>query len=433
MASTISPMFVRRAVTMVLIVVALAASCSSGVRGQQAQDRAGQVASVDVAGPEAATSERSGAEAGEVAEPASPEPVSPEPVTATREPVQTPDATSTPEPTQTPQATATPAPTAATEPTETPDATATAEPTQTPEPTATAEPTPLPTARPHPDPDKTQVPTTYDGAIRALRTASGVVLTVRSEGPPYEVVTPCYALATVSEGRPVEGPIDVLIDPGHGGDETGAVSHNGIREADLNLDVAEALRDRLLDAGYSVLMTRYADYQMAIQARTELATTVQPRIFLSIHHNGGYPDPVDQPGTEIFVQQGSEESRRLGGILFEEVQEEFGDLDINWMGTDALGVSWRANEWGPDLYGILRRSQGVVTVLTEAMYMTEIEEAEFLATDEAIEREADALMRGIDRYLNTDHPGSGYIDGLVFYGRLGTGGGTEGCIDPALD
>ncbi len=258
------------------------------------------------------------------------------------------------------------------------------------------------------------------------------MLTVTTEGPPWEVVTPCFNTTTIETGLALAGPVDVLIDPGHGGEESGAVAPNGLREADVNLLVAEALRSRLLDQGYSVLMTRYSDHRMAIQARTALASALEPRLFISIHHNGGFPDPVDQPGTEVFVQFGDPESRRLGGLLWEEMQDEFADLDIPWVGTDALGVSWRQNESGTDLYGILRRTPELVTVLTEAMYMTTEAEAAFLATDEGVAREAEALTRGIVRWFDTQDPGSGHIDGLIFRGDLGTGGGTDGCVDPIL-
>ncbi len=301
-------------------------------------------------------------------------------------------------------------------------------------PAPTAEPTPeptvpAPTAEPTPTPEPT-AESTPPADVRAVRSETGVMLTVRSEGPPWDVVTPCYNIATISEGLALTGPVDVLIDPGHGGEETGAVGPNGLREADVNLLVAEALRLRLLDAGYSVLLTRYSDHRMAIQARTDLAKALEPRVFISIHHNGGFPDPVDQPGTEVFVQYGDDESRRLGGLLWEEMQAEFDDLDIPWVGTDALGVSWRQNESGTDLYGILRRTPDLVTVLTEAMYMTTAAEAEFLATEQGVEREADALFRGLVRWFDTASDGSGHIDGLVFRGDLGTGGGTEGCVDP---
>lgn len=309
-----------------------------------------------------------------------------------------------------------------------PAATSTPEPTATPELTAT----PVPTATVAPVPTEVPTPTATPTAVVqpvAIRAANGAMLTVQGDGPPWLAVTPCFERTSVSEGLVVVGPVDVLIDPGHGGEETGAVGFNGLREADLNLKVAEALRERLMDAGYRVLMTRYSDERVAIQARAELANALQPRIFMSIHHNGGFPSPVNQPGTEIFVQELSEPGRRLGGLLFEEIQDEFRDEPIDWVGTDALGVSWRRNQEGTDLYGVLRRTPDLVSVLTEAMYLTADDEASFLATDEAVEREADALFRGIVRWFDTDDAGTGYIDGLIFRGDLGNGGGTEDCVD----
>lgn len=336
----------------------------------------------------------------------------------------------TPAPTSTPTSAATPEPSR--EPTSTVGARDSSE-----SPAPDLEPTPSVAAGTSddatPSPDRTVGPSGDGGEVRALRTEQGVMLTVRSAGPPFEVVTPCFKIATVEQGLPIEGPVDVLIDPGHGGEETGAVAPNGLVEADVNLRVAEVLRDLLADRGYRVLLTRYSDHRMAIQARTELANALEPRVFVSIHHNGGFPEAVDGPGTEVFVPRDNAEARRLGGVLFEELRAEFAEDPIEWVGTEALGVSWRVNAGGTDLYGVLRRTPGLVSVLTEAMYMTNDAEADLLANPATIRREAAALARGIERWFDTDDGGTGFIDGLVFRGRLGTGGGTEGCVDLPFD
>lgn len=360
----------------------------------------------------------------------------------TATPTLVPTPTAVPSPTEVPPTAVppTPAPTATAEP-------ATPTPTETPSPTAIPEPSPVPatavpTAAPSPEPpptpeapkpEKTLPPTNYDGDLLALRTDSGVMLTVRSVGPNYEVVTPCFNLAQVQRGQPVAGPVDVLIDPGHGGSETGAVGPNGLVEADLNLFVAQLLNDRLTERGYVVQQTRYSDHYVAIQSRAELANALSPRVFVSLHHNGGYPSPSDVPGTEVFVQQGDDAARRLGGLVFEEIQAEFADLDVAWVATDALGVSWRVNRSGTDLYGVLRRTPDLVSVLIEPMYLINAPEAELLAQPAIVAREADAMTRAIERFFSTDDPGSGFIDGLYFLGDLGPGGGTDGCVDPVLD
>lgn len=315
--------------------------------------------------------------------------------------------------------------------------------TPTPRPTPTSVTTPTPTPSPTPTPttpadgqrvDLALPPSDYDGEVRAIATDSGLMLAVRGGAPgSWEVVTPCYQIATVSAGRQVTRGVDVLIDPGHGGDEPGAVGPNGLIEADVNLDVALLVRDELETLGYVVELTRSADHRVAIQSRTELANAVRPRVFVSIHHNGGFPEPFDLPGTEVFFPKDNDSSRRLGGLLFDELQNAFVDIDIDWVANDTRGVSWRINDRGSDLYGVLRRTPGLVSVLTEAMFITSAAEADLLADPEILALEADAIALALDRWFTTDDPGRGFIDGLEFLGDLGPGGGVDGCVDPPLE
>lgn len=359
-------------------------------------------------------------------------------------PTPEPEPTAVPEPTSTPEPepTVTSAPTAIPEPTSTPEPepTVTPAPTAVPDPTSTPEPAPeqaaAPTVTVTPAPVKQPLPPSgYTGDVLAIRTGSGLVLPVRAANPDgsYDIVTPCYNLASVSGGLPIRGPIDVLIDPGHGGEESGAVGPNGLKESTVNLQVAELLRAELIDRGYIVELTRYSDARVAIQSRTELANAMGPRVFMSIHHNGGYPEPLPVAGTEVFVQFDDPDGARLGGLVFEELEAAFADIEADWMGNEETrGVAWRMNDEGTDLYGILRRTPGLVTVLTEAMFISTPAEAELLAMPEILELEVDALAAALDRFFETDDPGSGFIDGIVFQGDLGNGGGTFGCTDPPL-
>lgn len=313
----------------------------------------------------------------------------------------------------------------------------TAEPTVVPEPTAEPEPTvtPEPTAIPDDDGDKPDLPPSdYRGEVRALRTENGVMLPIRdATANDYVVVTPCYNVASVAGGLPIGGGLDVLIDPGHGGDEPGAVGPNGLKESTVNLRVAELLRSELMARGYSVELTRYSDHRVAIQSRAELANALEPRVFMSIHHNGGFPEPFPVAGTEVFVQLNDPESSRLGGIVFEEIQAAFADIDAEWMGNEeTFGVAWRQNDEGTDLYGVLRRTPNLVSVLTEAMFISTAAEADLLAMPEILQIEALALADALDRWFDTDDVGSGFVDGVIFMGDLGNGGGTEGCVDPPL-
>ena len=78
----------------------------------------------------------------------------------------------------------------------------------------------------------------------------------------------------------------VVIDPGHGGHDAGAVSSIA-REKDLNLAVARRLRKMLERQGYRVVMTRDGDYFLSLQERVDIANRIPDSVFVSIHHNAG--------------------------------------------------------------------------------------------------------------------------------------------------
>ena len=79
--------------------------------------------------------------------------------------------------------------------------------------------------------------------------------------------------------------ITVVIDPGHGGSDTGAISPHGLYEKNANLLQAEAVRSELAARGYRVLMTREDDVALVLGERPRLAHTENADAFISIHHN----------------------------------------------------------------------------------------------------------------------------------------------------
>lgn len=76
----------------------------------------------------------------------------------------------------------------------------------------------------------------------------------------------------------------VVIDPGHGGHDAGAVSPYA-REKDCNLAVGLKLRDKLKKLGFKVVMTRDKDFFLTLRQRVEIANQVPDSIFVSVHHN----------------------------------------------------------------------------------------------------------------------------------------------------
>ena len=133
----------------------------------------------------------------------------------------------------------------------------------------------------------------------------------------------------------------------------------------------------------------------------------------------------------MFVDFGNPESRRLGGILFEELVDRLDDFEADWVGGWRNGVSARLNSDGADLYGIHRFTPDVVSVITEAGYLSNASEAELFADNDVQWAHGRALADGLIRWKTSSDTGSGFLDDFTDDSSSGTGGFT-GCQDPTL-
>ncbi len=89
----------------------------------------------------------------------------------------------------------------------------------------------------------------------------------------------------------------IVIDPGHGGVDPGAVGATGLKEKDVTLDLANRLRHRLSrDKKYSVLLTRNTDKRLTLKERVSFANRVQADLFISLHVNS-----MEQP-QKAFIE-----------------------------------------------------------------------------------------------------------------------------------
>lgn len=268
----------------------------------------------------------------------------------------------------------------------------------------------------------------------AVRAASGVLALWQTFEPDGHMIvsTPCDRRAAITASPVVRG-VDVLLDPGHGGLDPGAHAESGMTEAELNLDVALRVAARLRAAGRTVELTRDGDYFRTIADRARLAVAIMPKAFVSIHHNSGIDAPSRAGiGSEIYHQRTDTGSRRLGGLVYDELDRALRGFDVPWTRSGNFGVRSRDNGTGADFYGVLRGSAGVPAILIEGAYMSNVREAAVLATDEFRDAEALAVATAIVRWLTTDDEGSGYQRGFV---EPGTGGDTDltTCRDPDLD
>lgn len=134
-----------------------------------------------------------------------------------------------------------------------------------------------------------------------------------------------------------DGPL-VIIDPGHGGTDAGAIGASGSLEKDLNLAIAFELAERFREAGIPVLLTREADTlvlkegedvkgkrkQRDLYNRAELANRYPNATLISIHMNA-YP-VAKYRGLQVYYNQKSAESALLARRITDKVREELDPL-----------------------------------------------------------------------------------------------------------
>ena len=259
----------------------------------------------------------------------------------------------------------------------------------------------------------------------------GFALPVDSNDPfAWHIQTPCGNKATLASATPLTTPT-VILDPGHGGGETGAVGPNHLRESVVNLAVSQFARGALQANGVSVVLTRPGDDRVVLTTRSALVRKLRPAAFVSVHHNSSPDGPRTAPGTETYYQYRSPQSKRLAGLIYEEVFKALSAYQIPWVGQVDAGAKYRLNDQGGDYYHMLRETAGTPSALAELAFISDPPEADLLARTDVQKVEGDAVARGILRFLRTQDPGSGYVTPIPRTTPAG-GGGNEGCVDPPL-
>ncbi|MCI1272926.1 MAG: N-acetylmuramoyl-L-alanine amidase [Clostridiaceae bacterium] len=96
--------------------------------------------------------------------------------------------------------------------------------------------------------------------------------------------------------------INIVIDPGHGGNESGAIGCSGTKEKDINLQIAKRLKKALRHRGATVFMTRGEDVDMSLTDRVKFANDNNATIFISVHANSlsDTQDPNKHSGTSAY-------------------------------------------------------------------------------------------------------------------------------------
>jgi N-acetylmuramoyl-L-alanine amidase len=116
----------------------------------------------------------------------------------------------------------------------------------------------------------------------------------------------------------------ICLDPGHGGEDSGAVGPGGLHESDAALAISMYVRRGLLDQGDDVICTRDADDFVSLTGRCELANAQGADQFISIHCNA-FTDP-DVEGYEVWTSRGVTDADAIAQRLFDSIGGAFPKL-----------------------------------------------------------------------------------------------------------
>ena len=191
------------------------------------------------------------------------------------------------------------------------------------------------------------------------------------------------AVASVSRRPPANGPIGcVVIDPGHGGRDPGAISVLGSYEKHIVLAVSRLVAEELQSSGVKVLLTRSSDTFVELEDRPAVANRCKADLFASIHADAA-PNRSTK-GFTLYV------SRSADAASLAAANAILRSMDAT--GTQSKGVR-RAD------YRVLVHSTRPA-VLIEVGYLTNRWEAQQLSTESHQNRIAHAIARGVLDFLN---------------------------------
>lgn len=197
----------------------------------------------------------------------------------------------------------------------------------------------------------------------------------------------------VSSGKVRDAETTVVIDAGHGDQDPGKIGVNDALEKDVNLQIAKRIKKLLEKKNIKVIMTREDDTTLArdgggsqkvqdMKARVELINKTKPNLAVSIHQNS-YPEESVH-GAQVFYFTHSAEGERAAGIMQKALL--------------AVDPENTRQEKADDGYYLLRRTEAP-TIIVECGFLSNREEAGKLVDKEYQKKVAEAVVQGIEEYI----------------------------------
>jgi N-acetylmuramoyl-L-alanine amidase len=250
-----------------------------------------------------------------------------------------------------------------------------------------------------------------------------------AENPPA-TAPPANSGADSKDPRPL-----VVLDPGHGGIDTGTKAASGEAEKDIVLDVAKRLRERIEKSGkYRVLLMRDNDTFIPLADRVRIARSAGAALFMSIHADalphkegdaqGATVYTLSETATDPAAARLAEEENRADVIAGVDLKSEPDDvagilIDLAQRETKTFSVQF-AHRLVSDMKDSMRlhkepvksagfrvlRAPDVPSVLVELGYVSNKQDLQSLLSDTWRDRTADCIARAVDSYFSTHVAGA---------------------------
>jgi N-acetylmuramoyl-L-alanine amidase len=217
-------------------------------------------------------------------------------------------------------------------------------------------------------------------SLQLQRSATVLLPPDSTPSPTITVPPPATQPRPSSPPRVTQGRVVVLIDPGHGGKDPGAIGLGGLQEKNVILPISKQIVEILKKQGVQVVMTRDSDYFVDLAPRVAIAERVDADLFVSIHANSMPANRSDISGLETYYFSSGE---RLARTIHSSVLR---NINIRDRGVRKAR------------FYVLRKSS-MPSVLVEVGFVTGREDSPRLGTSAYQNQMAEAISRGILQYI----------------------------------
>ena len=227
--------------------------------------------------------------------------------------------------------------------------------------------------------------------------------------------------------EPSKGKFIVVIDPGHGGKDPGAVGANGTREKDVVLEVARKLKARInRETGMKAVLTRDSDKFIPLRTRMDIAHQHKADLFISVHADANPSSRVSGSSVYILSENGASSeaarliaesensyelkfgggnlnntSNRIASVLLDLSQNAMIDRSLS-LAKSVLGEISKVNDplrnRVESARFVVLRSPDIPSMLVETAFISNPTEEKRLRTANYQQQLASAMFQGVKRY-----------------------------------